>query len=258
MVLLVVILHFNFFGEFEEFLNYKAYKGLITGVDNIINRAENNLTAKVFVTLFNSVRPFKEVLTILGLEEREYRKAKIELFWKGFRDYALENKDCREKFLDCYRKIIPEIRNAVKGTKLHTRDNFYTEHDPDKLFNELRNTEIDVAVFTPNRICLGEAKRKEKLGFNGRNILAHQFIRQRVMVEILKALTGDRREVISFIICDRSKIRSLSRMEQVKALGLLDGQRPLVISWQDILALAQELPGIWNLQREVEMILSVD
>lgn len=224
----------------------------------MVNRAENNLTAKVFITLFNSVKPSTKVLKVLGLEDSGCQDPRIELFWKGFRDYAIENKDCRDVFLDHYKRIIPGIRDAVRRTRLHMRDNFYTEDDRDKIFNELRNTEIDVVFFTQNKIYLGEAKKKEKLGFNGRNILAHQFIRQRVMVEILKGLTGDKREIVSFIVCDRSRMNSLGRMEQVKALGFLDGKRPLVISWQDIFARAHSMPGMSRLKKEVEMVLSVD
>lgn len=227
-------------------------------MDHIINRAENNLTAKVFVTLFNSIELSQRALIFLGLEKRERDDARIELFWKGFRDYAIEHKDCREKFFDEYRKIIPGIRNALKGTRLHIRDDFYTAHDRDKLFNELRNTEIDAVIFTRSRIYMGEAKRKEKLGFNGRNILAHQIIRQRVMVEILKALTGDKREVVPFVVCDRSKMRSIGRMEQVKALEILDGRVPHITCWQDVLERARGAPGIENLRREVEVILSAD
>src|SRR5690554_6541569 len=123
---------------------------------NLINRAENNLTAKVFITLFNSVKPASKLLAVLGLEEGECQESQVELFWKGFRDYAFEHKDCRNSFFRHYKRIVPSIRNAVKGIRLHIRENFYNENDKDKIFNELRNTEIDIAVFTRNKIYLGE------------------------------------------------------------------------------------------------------
>ncbi len=236
-----------------------TFEQSLKGGKVIINRAENNLTAKVFVTLFNSLGASGEVLMALGLEKKKCDdQVRFELFWKGFRDYAITNKDCRENFIKEYKKIIPSIRKAVQCTRLHMRDIFYTDSDRDKLFNELRNTEIDIAVFSRQRIYLGEAKRKEKLGFNGRNILAHQFIRQRIMIEILKALTGDQREVVSFIICDRSRIRSLSRMEQVKALTFFDGRRPLVLSWQNVLGQIRDVPEARSVMEEVERIISID
>jgi hypothetical protein len=230
----------------------------VKGVGIIINRAENNLTAKVFVTLFNSLRPAGTLLRALELEEGKCNQVKMELFWKGFRDYAIGDSQCRQKFYREYMRIIPGIRAAVKSTRLKMRGTFYTGDDRDKLFNELRNTEVDVALFTDNKIYLGEAKRKEKLGSNGRNILAHQFLRQRVMVEVWKALNNDKRDLVSFIICDRTKMKSIRRMEQVKALQFFDGRRPSVISWQDVLENIQQSSDVISLREEVEKILSVD
>lgn len=223
----------------------------------VINRSENNITAKVFVTLFNCTEKPEKSLILLGLEKNSCQGFKLELFWKGFRDYAIFNSDCREKFMVEYKKIIPFVRKAVEATKLQVKDSFYSAEDENKIFNELRNTEIDVVIFTDSRIYIGEAKLKEKLGTNGRNILAHQVIRQRTMVETLKALTRDPREISSFIICDQSKQKSIIRMEQIKALGILEGRAPRVITWQELLERAKGVQGIKFLKREIDNILDV-
>lgn len=208
--------------------------------------------------MFYNPRLAPKALYILGLEKEEIDNLQVELFWKGFRDYALQHEDCREKFLQAYKKLIPAVREAVKGTRLHLREAFYSSSDRDKIFNELRNTEIDVTIFHREKIYVGEAKRKEKLGFNGRNILAHQLVRQRVMVKVLQALTGDRRELVQFIICDRSRVKSIYRMEQLKVVEALDSNKPRVVCWQDVLKRAGSVPGLDKLQGEVAAILSVD
>ncbi|MCF8011367.1 MAG: hypothetical protein K9L56_08790 [Clostridiales bacterium] len=191
----------------------------------------------------------------MGLEEDKLDSAKLELFWKGFRDYAAEYKECKENFFVEYKRIIKGIRDAVRKTKLRMRDNYYSDQDREKIFNELRNTEIDAAIFTEGSICLVEAKRKEKLGSNGKNILAHQLIRQRVMIEVLKALQWDKRDVFMFVVCDSEKVRSIERMEQLKALNYWEGKCPHVISWPELLV---SLPASSTLQQEVESILSLD
>ena len=71
-----------------------------------------------------------------------------------------------------------------------------TKEGMTKLYNNLRETEIDVVLETPKYLFIGEAKGETDLRGNGYRVLVHQLIRQYVMARILVDRLESGKEVV--------------------------------------------------------------
>lgn len=203
------------------------------GILGITNRTEDWKTAMTFAPLFKCdsarTRLANRLLEPLG-ENHEVQPgtAKIELFWYGMRDYvhelSKENKEpTYQDFADRYNYRFHNLRDLITGAEdlsltLPNTWNYKPEGHEKSLFNNLRNTEIDIVLETPRHLFIGEAKHKSDLGTNGKLILVHQLIRQYVMARILVDYRESdgfpTKEVIPFIIAN--KHANLKNKHQVR------------------------------------------
>ena len=205
------------------------------GILGITNRTENWKTARTFAPFFEDdsarTRLAQRLFEPLGkAEEIPLDTVKIELFWKGVRDYLKrENLKTREKsyefrqiYSNCFGKLREEINtfcgfNDLKHCNYASEQ--YETQNSDKLSENIRNTEIDVVLETTDYIFIGEAKHESKLDANSNLVLVHQLIREYVTVRILIELTQCRKQVVPFVVADRRNITSLKKTDQVNFMS---------------------------------------
>ena len=106
-----------------------------------------------------------------------------------------------------------------------------------KLYDNLRNTEIDVVLQTPNHLFIGEAKQEMAFSASTSLLLVHQLIRQYVTASLLVDRLECEIEVVPFlIVCDREKSK---RYEQVKFMRKQCWLREEnILEWKDVERLA--------------------
>ena len=213
------------------------------GILGIENRTENWKTARYFASLFGE--------KAIHLSERLGEdRVRLELFWTGMRDYI--NKPSNgasvptpQDLAERYRRLFPHLRENIEQfgefAELQ-RDNYRVSEDGQvqRLYLNLRNTEIDVVLETPKHLFIGEAKHEASLGASGNDILVHQLIRQHVMAEILVDISNSGKEVCHFLVVDCDKLESMKNTAQVKFM-IHQGWLPEhnVLSWEDIAELAR-------------------
>jgi hypothetical protein len=164
----------------------------------ITNRTENWKTAAYFAPLFGhrSVRLARR----LGAprEKLEPGDVRLELFWKGMRDYVYQHqrpKPSDADLIERYDCLFGDLRSNVEGFggfQALTCKN-YTSKEPSRLASNLRNTEIDIVLESSGYLFIGEAKHKTTLHASSRDVLTHQLIRQYVTARILLDLLAWRR-----------------------------------------------------------------
>ena len=218
---------------------------MILGIEN---RTENWKTALEFAPLFENCKTclaFANRLT--GADEQDLGSVRIELFWKGMRDFLHANaeKGIPEPDLsEIYDCLFPELRVSVQEYGNQSKDGFRplqdanyvapTKESKAKLFNNLRNTEIDIVIETPGYLLIGEAKHESDFHANGNLILVHQLIRQYVMAKVLlKCLGSDKKEVIPFVVGDYAeKLKSKNQVKFMIQQGWLKTGN--VLEWGDV------------------------
>ena len=118
----------------------------------INNRTENWKTAALFAPLLGERRV--RLAHLLGEDwQTEPHEVRLELFWKGVRDYKHMTGTTKEELIpqcvnayeEHFSKLYSDIDTFVEKTgklsRLETPN--YNSTDPDKLCNNLENTEID-------------------------------------------------------------------------------------------------------------------
>ena len=165
----------------------------------INNRTENWKTARSFAPLLLDSYHRAELARKLGEDPSTSRgDVGLELFWKGMRDFV-HGKNARAMTTECasaYGNLFGDLRSdiirfnlipAKQSIELPQASN-YIPSEIVGLFNNLRNTEIDIVLETPSHLFIGEAKGEAGLGARGAYVLVHQLIRQYVMASILLKL----------------------------------------------------------------------
>ena len=222
----------------------------------IENRTENWKTAKAFAPFFENYdarrrlagRLLKPLDEPLGDGE-----VRLELFWKGVRDWmhkerwakkSLEEKGrVRKEFTNIYNHRFPKMRDKVekfRGFEKLQKFNYdgsqmYQVRYGDKLSNNLQNTEIDVVLQTTTHLFIGEAKYESNFGTNSNHVLVHQLIRQYVTATILLDLTSQTKRIVPFIISNKGNLCSVKNTAQVKFMldqGWLKESN--ILSWECI------------------------
>ena len=181
----------------------------------IKNRTGNWRTAKILSPLVNQQGARISLARhLVGVGEQLGDSIKFELFWEGMRDYIHQEEPregCYEdRLLKYYRECFPRLRKEIEGfggfRQLKPKN--YNDNDKWKqeLYSNLRHTEVDIVLETPEHLCIGEAKCEARLGANSCDVLVHQLIRQYVMAKILVELTREStdkdREVIPLLVVD--------------------------------------------------------
>ncbi len=216
------------------------------GILGIENRTENWKTARTFAPFFNDGTARLELAKKLGEPDgTQDDEVRLELYWQGMRDYIHSHSDSApssKDLADRYDRLFSGLRESIEnfgGFQLRRDSYRVSDENRIRLFNNLRNTEIDVALETPNCLFVGEAKDESNLGADGDDLLVHQLIRQHVMVEILAELCGAKRKVVHFVVGHKDRVPSLENTVQVKFMkqqGWLPERN--VLSWDDIEKLA--------------------
>ncbi len=216
------------------------------------NRTENWKTAQHFAPLFgaNSVRLARQ---LLAHDEEERAKlhpgdVRLELFWYGLRDYfhgrTESVKEQEKQLAGVYRvqfgKVRQQVEKFVEAGKLRelTEDNYRASSDDQmrRLRNNLRNTEIDIVLESPNHLFIGEAKHQSDFGGNSEYILAHQLIRQYVMASILTKSPNRGVTVVPFVVGDsRAELKKQHQVDFMLCQGWMREEN--VLEWSDIEAL---------------------
>ena len=186
-------------------------------LERIDNRSENWKTARCFATL-SDVDLARLVERLEGSPKAPSDKIKLELHWKGVRDYCHDKdwKTFKTRLIKCYEDNFSSLRNDVEKfgiLRVKKDDNYLikTTKQKDRLANNLRNTEIDIVVESTRHLFIGEAKNESGFHANGNLVLVHQLIRQYVMASIVVDMVGCDKEVIPFVVCNRehdSRIRN--------------------------------------------------
>ena len=201
----------------------------------IDNQSENWKTARCLAPMFGNgaIRLAERLGEPRGTPAE---KVRLELFWKGMRDYRKENADnCTDDFLaERYRNRFRNLRRRIKlfgGFQELQPDNYRadTESRRAKLARNLLNTEIDIVLESPRHLYIGEAKYKGKLHANGTYVLVHQLVRQYVMATILLDLKGYDKVVVPFVLGANSERRQIKFMTDRKLM-----KEDHVLSWSTI------------------------
>lgn len=217
------------------------------GILGIKNRTENWKTAQYFAPFF------KDEVARLRLAKRlgepnstQADEVRLELYWQGMRDYihlrsgsAPSSKDLADRYDHLFSGLRESIKN-FGGFQLRGDSYRVSDKNRERLFNNLRNTEIDVVLETPNYLFVGEAKDESDLGADGDDLLVHQLIRQHITARILVDICKVEKKVRHFVVGNKCKIASLKNTRQVnflKSQGWLPERN--VLSWGDIKELAR-------------------
>ena len=218
------------------------------GILGITNRTENWKTAQCFAPFFDSALARARLVNYLLEPCAETHKIilepiRIELFWKGMRDYMHTKKGVdKEVLADRYQCLFRDLHGEVKQfPKLKNKYELSNTEDSKKiLYGNLRNTEIDIVLETPKHLFIGEAKDVSDLGAKGDYVLVHQLIRQYVTAKILLNLpqldkTHSGKGIVPFLVVDAGKIDKMKNTEQVKFMceqGWLKEKN--ILSWDKI------------------------
>ena len=224
-------------------------------LSEIKNRTENWKTARSFAHLLLDSHDRAELAKKLGEDPGTSRgDVDIQLFWKGMRDYVYKmgkprEKDLRLKCTDAYKKLFPQLRGDLKrfsdqcphdplqapseSDKISNYDPSYSEESKEGLFNNLRNTEIDIVLETPGNLYIGEAKGEAGLGADGGLVLVHQLIRQYVTAKILLHLIGQEKRIVPFMVVEEKRRDSIMNTGQVKFMTDVKGclKKENVLTW---------------------------
>lgn len=219
----------------------------------INNRTENWKTAYEFAPFFRNCDALGRLARKLG-EPKEISggDVHIELFWRGMRDYVNENRlgraeDLfRPKFKTAYENLFPDLRKDIcEFTREAPKNQFQTLKDKNYhaadasgekgLYYNLRNTEIDIVLETPDTLFIGEAKQESNLRGRSDLVLVHQLIRQFVMARILLHLMESSKIVVPFLVVDKDKVESVKRTGQVRfMMDKYSLREDNVLIWDDI------------------------
>ena len=133
----------------------------------IKNRTENWKTVEHFHGLSGKAKA-RLAQKLSGAEEPVLGKVKIELFWKGARDYVYRSKKSKEKskeslkseFIESYECLFSDLREKLDNFCRNYpkyRSMRYSNYDlmcgermenEEKLYSNLYNTEIDIVLQT--------------------------------------------------------------------------------------------------------------
>ena len=216
----------------------------MSGILGIENRTENWKTAVHFSPLFHGeCGQFAEKLGAIPVPESG--DVKIELFWKGMRDYFYRESLSRESFsredfvqraVDLYDRNFSNLRQEVIAFQefRDLKEDHYTStsETANRLMNSLLGTEVDVVLETPKHLFIGEVKHESTFGADGKLVLVHQLMRQYVTATILLQLSGENKAVIPFVVGDRveylkktSQVRFMINQGWLKETNVLDWEQ---------------------------------
>lgn len=223
----------------------------------INNRTENWKTAYEFSPFLRDSNACARLARTLDESQSPTgNDVRIELFWKGMRDYISgkpsENRPKPKECAEAYNRLFPQLRRDIKrfsnqgsqnplqapgeSDKISNYDPSHCDESKEGLFNNLRNTEIDIVLETPGSLFIGEAKGEAGLGADGSLVLVHQLIRQYVTASILLDIMGIEKNVVPFLVVEEEKRDGMMNTGQVKFMTDIKKclKKENVITWRFI------------------------
>ena len=218
------------------------------GILGIKNRTENWKTARSFAPFFGDEGACRELAQrLLGETLGPCSPVKIELFWRGGRDYAHTKTIIGKAFADPYKRLFGGLRKQLQdfGMLEVPNDINYcadTHEGVKGLRSNVLNTEIDVVLETPRHIFIGEVKEESELGRDVKYVLVHQLIRQyvttNILLDIIRVMGTSKpnKQIVPFMVANEGKLSGLKEHEQVE---FMDHQGWLrkednILSWREI------------------------
>ena len=213
----------------------------MSGILGIENRTENWRTTVYFSPMF-SEKSYKFAEVLGATPAFSPAAVRIELFWKGIRDYrhreGISRKDLERKVVEAYDRNFSNLREDVLGfqefAKLE-RGHYVSDGEgaESRLTNNLLGTEIDVVLETPKHLFIGEVKHESTFGADGKLVLVHQLVRQYVTATILLQIAGENKEVIPFVVGDSTDyLKKTSQVRFMISQGWLSQAN--VLDWGDV------------------------
>ena len=198
------------------------------GILGINNRTENWKTVQHFHGLSDAAK----VRLVRRLGEPDDTVAEeigLELFWTGMRDYVKEHKVKTDDLAGVYGQLFGELRDELAKFK-HTHDfkelkdhNYAVPTCPkhrENLANNVRHTEVDIVMETPERIFIGEAKYESGFKPDSGHVLVHQLIRQYVIARMIVHLAGrPGKQVVAFVVTGQERVESVKNSAQVEFMS---------------------------------------
>ncbi|MCA6951718.1 hypothetical protein [Pectobacterium polaris] len=190
----------------------------------IINRTENWTTVGHLFDLRNN-RLIRHLMKNNSDDSAPFddgSEAILELFWYGYRDYIFEKNITRntvkidaiyERFLRLFPNLQENILSFNDGGRKYLRVeksvnySLNRENAPLRLFNNIRNTEIDIVIETRKKLYIGEVKDSQKFGADGSLFLPHQLLRQYIMARILVDELGKDLDIVPFVVVNNSTLK---------------------------------------------------
>ena len=112
------------------------------------------------------------------------------------------------------------------------------------MYDNLRNTEIDIVLETPQYLFIGEAKGEMTFGADGGLVLVHQLIRQYVMavvlVDLLVSKGCPQKKVVPFVVGDAAKLERARQVKFMRHQGWLEKRN--ILDWDKIKDLGKPRP----------------
>ncbi len=213
----------------------------MTSILGIENRTENWRTAVYFSPMFRS-KSYKFAQMLGASSAFSADQVTIELFWSGIRDYrhreGLTKLELMREIVTAYEKKFSNLRSDVKSfSEFSDLKEYHYLSNGNKvgmsLTSNLIGTEVDVILETPKELFIGEVKHESTFGASGRLVLVHQLIRQYVAASVLLELTQTDKEIIPFVVGDRTDY--LNKTSQVRFMvnqGWLNPKN--VLNWEDV------------------------
>ena len=222
----------------------------------IANRTENWKTARCLWPFFGD-GAIRLARRLGESEDTPAADVKLELYWKGVRDWCAEKnkRECAELLVESCRRLFPDLRRRIEDSA-HFRDlgtnNYKIASDDQRaqLITNLANTEIDIVVASPERLYIGEAKFMSGFHASGKLVLVHQLVRQYVMANVLVDVVNSDRKVVPFVVTEATAKRSGSKTDADDQVPRSHQVRFLIdqnwmsagncLTWDDLTRLASE------------------
>ena len=219
----------------------------------IRNRTEAWKTAEYFSPLFGERRVHlaKRLGEPLKIQEKD---VKIELHWYGVRDYVSQLDQGKEEernqlpkdLAERYRCFFGDLRESICRFSgfWSLQDHNYDVSTGQReriLYDNLRHTEIDIVLETPQHLFIGEAKVEMTFGAKGDLVLVHQLIRQYVMAKVLVDLLVSKgcpqKKVAPFVVGDTTKLKRNHQVKFMLHQGWLEEEN--ILGWEEIKGLGK-------------------
>ena len=221
------------------------------GILGIKNRTENWKTARTFAPFFEDKNRLASLANRLLREDNresfQPNEVRIELFWKGIRDWVHlkgeEGMDYSSDFANRFKRLFYEksdLRRDIVESDLFRKlkeHNYCASPREEALYRNLINTEIDIVMESTDHLFIGEAKHEMTFGADSELVLVHQLIRQYVTAEILADRVNPdgypKKKVVPFVVGDdAAKLLKNHQVQFMVCQGWLKESN--VLSWDNI------------------------